>query len=62
MKNNQTSAQIHNQPDSCDFDCSIELDNQAFSQVLAWLDAPATAEQSVAMQRLQMTDLPWENA
>jgi uncharacterized protein (DUF1778 family) len=39
----------------------LEVDNQAFCQILAWLDTPATAEQSVGMQRLQTTNLPWSN-
>jgi hypothetical protein len=59
MKNNQTSVQTNNQPQSHAFDYSIELDNQAFCQILAWLDAPATKEQLEGMQRLQTSHLPW---
>lgn len=39
----------------------LVVDNQAFCQILDWLDAPATAEQTEGMKKLQAVNLPWSN-
>jgi uncharacterized protein (DUF1778 family) len=38
---------------------SLNVDNQTFQKVLAWIDAPATQEQVEGMSRLKNIKSPW---
>ncbi len=38
---------------------SLHVDNQAFLEILEWLDGPATQEQIDGMARLRATQPPW---
>lgn len=38
---------------------SIHVSNQAFQEILEWLEAPATEAQKEGIERLKNTKLPW---